>query len=100
MNVREIVIAYLKQNGYSGLYLSEDYGDGCGCPIGDLAPCGESAFDCRPGYRVTWENCSARKGEDGCYYGYTTKSECGGCTIGDKPAPPPIPGQIALEVSV
>ena len=36
-NLREVVAAGLKQNGYSGLH---DDGD-CGCVLEDLMPCDE-----------------------------------------------------------
>ncbi len=41
----EIIKAWLKANGYDGLY-TED----CGCSVDDLAPCSESPADCMAGY--------------------------------------------------
>lgn len=49
MKVKEIIIEWLKNNGYDGLY---DPGE-CGCLIGDLFPCGGDCFDCLPGYKNT-----------------------------------------------
>ncbi len=45
MTVTEIVTRYLKRHGYDGLA-----GDGCGCGLGDLAPCCDNITDCTPGY--------------------------------------------------
>ena len=52
MNVKQIVARALKAGGYDGLCNLEPYqGDGCGCKLGDLAPCGEPHWeDCRAGY--------------------------------------------------
>ena len=47
MNAVEIVITWLKNNGYDGLY-TED----CGCLVDDLMPCGVFASSCEPGYKV------------------------------------------------
>jgi len=54
MNVTDIVIKYLKDNGYDGLC-----GDGCGCGLDDFAPCDSNIGDCKPAYKV--------------------KSDCGNC---------------------
>lgn len=43
MTVRDIVRAYLKDNGYAGLA-----GDECGCSLDDLAPCECDPLDCEP----------------------------------------------------
>ena len=48
-NVREIVVEWLKENGYDGLY---EPGCECGCFIDDLAPCDGLCENCIPGYRV------------------------------------------------
>ena len=45
-NVKEILTAYLTDNGFDGLYCDEP----CGCRIGDLVPCGQDCLDCKPGY--------------------------------------------------
>ena len=45
-NVHEIVEAWLKENGYTGLCT-----EGCGCVAGDLFPCeGGLSYNCCPGY--------------------------------------------------
>ena len=44
--VKEIVIEYLENNGYDGLYA-----DDCGCPIDDLFLY-ECGTDCQPGYKT------------------------------------------------
>ncbi len=49
LTVKKIVIKYLKDNKYDGLYSTS--GD-CGCEINNLAPCGEMFGDCEPGYKV------------------------------------------------
>jgi len=45
MNLKEIVVTYLKDNGYDGL-CNED----CGCALDDLICCEEPKPDCEPGY--------------------------------------------------
>jgi len=54
MNVKEIVIKYLQDNGYIGL----DNPDlECGCRLDDeIAPCGEIGMSCMA-YRETEKNC-------------------------------------------
>jgi len=49
-SVKSIVEYYLDSNGYSGLYT-----DGCGCKMGDLAPCLRDGIpmECKPGYLHT-----------------------------------------------
>jgi len=48
MYVQRIVKAFLKTNGYDGLYEPGE----CACLIGDLMPCSsESALHCLPGYK-------------------------------------------------
>lgn len=59
LSVQEIVIAYLKQNGYDGLY-----NDDCGCTLDDFMPCGEVGPDCSAGYRMKC-NCEDCK-KHGC----------------------------------
>ena len=46
MTVKEIVKAYLEENGYDGLYATGD----CACKIDDLMPCYESLDNCMAGY--------------------------------------------------
>lgn len=59
MNLREIIIKHLKDNGFDGLC-----GDECGCLKGELFPCGEGInMDvCQPGYETTCQ------GSDKCPY--------------------------------
>ena len=50
MTVKEIVIEYLKANGYDGLW--SDYPDHCGCGFDNLMPCDESRMEkCQPGFK-------------------------------------------------
>lgn len=53
MNVKEIIIAKLKELGADGL-CSED----CGCSIDDFCPCGEDCLDCVPAKKVKCVACS------------------------------------------
>ncbi len=46
MNVKEIVIEYLKSHGYDGLYDGYD----CGCKVDDLMPCDSCPDLCEAGY--------------------------------------------------
>ena len=57
MNVEDIVVEWLRQNGYDGIYSDE-----CGCAIEDFAPCGEMCLDGAPGHKVP---CDC---ENGCDY--------------------------------
>ena len=64
MNVREIVINWLQEHGYDGLYCED-----CGCGVDDLAPCAElPMFDCNAGYRWSREQVLAKYGFDGCTF--------------------------------
>ena len=45
MDCKEIVVEYLKANGFDGLA-----GEGCGCSIEDFGCCDESFGDCVPAY--------------------------------------------------
>ena len=48
MNVTEIVLEYLKREGYDGLCKDE-----CGCTVDDFMPCGgEYIDDCEPAYKL------------------------------------------------
>ena len=47
MTVKEIVLGYLRQNGYGGLHY-----DDCGCFDDDLMPCGDYCEHCEPAYKV------------------------------------------------
>lgn len=78
MTVKEIMIEYLKANGYDGLF---NRGGECGCQIDDLAPCCESFEYCEPGYLHKCSECpSAKEAECQC------EQDPGGWCIGrDKP---------------
>jgi hypothetical protein len=47
MNVKAIIIEYLKAHGYDGLY-SPDME--CACHMENLCPCEDSIDQCEPGY--------------------------------------------------
>lgn len=50
MNVKGIIIAWLKANSFEGLYNPEGE---CGCKLDDLAPCdSDCMMVCKPGYYV------------------------------------------------
>ena len=55
MTVVEIVREYMQKNGYTALV-----GDGCGCEIDDLMPCGDEPWMpyCEVGYRNHCETCA------------------------------------------
>ena len=76
---KEIVIDYLKANGYDGLYSTSRFCDECVCLLADFEPCGEVLEDCAPGYRNDCETCvciTKDATEHKCPYGWT--SECTG----------------------
>jgi hypothetical protein len=52
MNVKQIVKAYLTENGYDGLY----DGDRCGCRPDDLFPCDSNPDRCKAGYIKKWKH--------------------------------------------
>lgn len=54
MTIKEMVIQYLKDNGYDGLY--NDSGE-CVCTVDGDFPCGENFDDCEAGYLI--EICAA-----------------------------------------
>ena len=49
MNVKQIVLKYLEDNGYDGLY---DTKVTCGCDLDDIMPCEDFCGNCKPGYKV------------------------------------------------
>lgn len=49
MNALEIMTAAIKKNEHDGLYNH----DGCGCVLGDLAPCGGIQIYCVTGKKYT-----------------------------------------------
>jgi hypothetical protein len=60
MNVKEIIIKYLKDNNYDGLC---DPSVSCGCGIDDLAPCwndscwNDSFMECQPAFDIKNPDC-------------------------------------------
>jgi len=46
MNVKEILIEWLKEHGYDGLY---DSGNDCACQLSDLCPCDCGPWMCKAG---------------------------------------------------
>jgi len=50
MDIKQIVIKYLQENGFDGLV--EKWSE-CGCEIPDLMPCDNPSTDCVPGYKKT-----------------------------------------------
>lgn len=78
MDVKQILVKYLRDYGYGGLFYD---GGECGCVVENLAPCGEIQTDCEPGYRHDC-NCGG-----GCswHVGPQRAAEhigehCGGCS--------------------
>jgi len=51
MTVKEIIKKHLIDNGYDGLYDSQQ-GCDCGCMIDDLIPCDGPSDHCYPGYKI------------------------------------------------
>ena len=48
LTLKQIVKKYLTENGFDGLYNSDN---ACGCKKFDLFPCdGDGSYDCKPGY--------------------------------------------------
>lgn len=76
--VREILIKWLKQNGFDGLASSS--GDPCGCGLKDIAPCWTCPMDCYPAYRhIATEDDPERGIEKGdTYYSTKPKPAAGG----------------------
>jgi hypothetical protein len=65
MTVKEIIIKYLKDNGYDGLC-----SDDCGCDIDDLFPCGENPEFCIPAHKC---KCNSQcKEYSACYLSVKT----------------------------
>jgi len=52
VDVADIILSYLKENGYDGLYTTDE----CACSLDDFMPCGgEDVVKCMPGYKCTPE---------------------------------------------
>ena len=61
MAVREIIINFLKENGYDGLYF-----DNCGCGFDDFIPCHSACDQCSPAYAHSLEDCKKCSEYDYC----------------------------------
>jgi hypothetical protein len=61
MNVNNMVVFFLKQEGYDGLYAK---GGECACEIADIAPCGEITGTCLAGYRYWCEDIACEYTKD------------------------------------
>ena len=57
MTVVEIVMEYLKEHKYDGLYDAEC---GCVCTLDDIAPCGNIGLFCEPAYKAYCGICRKR----------------------------------------
>ena len=51
-NVQNIILEYIKKNGYIGLCNDEC---GCGCGLEDFMPCGEDCSQCEPALHKKWD---------------------------------------------
>lgn len=60
MTVKEIIIKYLKENGYDGLCSPEFE---CGCEIDDFYPCDALNGECEAGYKKLCTDCSEQECE-------------------------------------
>ena len=68
MEVREIVVQWLRANKYDGLCTVD-----CGCDVDDLMPCDNYLPDCKAGYKVPCpggEDCPA---DGDCLWHISTK---------------------------
>lgn len=52
MNCKQIVLQYLKDNNYDGLFNLDGE---CACDLNDLMPCGDCSVDCMAGYKTPCE---------------------------------------------
>lgn len=51
LTVAEIVVRYLQEHGYDGLYSPDGE---CACLIDDIGPCSAESFECEAGVRVDY----------------------------------------------
>jgi hypothetical protein len=54
MNVREIIIKYLTENGFDGLCCED-----CGCSKDQIVLCEQFCMDCQPAYKHDHPDCEA-----------------------------------------
>jgi hypothetical protein len=66
INVRDMVKAYLLDNGYDGLV---NRGNGCDCEIRDLIPCELDCSECLPAHK----HFDPRPGNSRCWHMWTQK---------------------------
>ncbi len=64
MDVQTILIDYLKQNGYDGLFNSAAE---CGCTIDNLFLCDTNFSECQPAYKLHCP-CEADGTHEACFY--------------------------------
>jgi len=64
MNAEQIILEYMKENGYTGLYNREGE---CACTESELMCCGESFAECEPGYTSYCCKCDEEK-RNNCEY--------------------------------
>ena len=49
MDVEQVIVKYLTDNGYDGLCNPDSE---CGCPVSDIAPCCQNCMDCLPAHKT------------------------------------------------
>lgn len=59
ITLKELVAQYLKEHGFSGLFLNGE----CACVLPNLMPCDSPCLRCEPGHHVS---CDPRTCADGC----------------------------------
>lgn len=57
MNVKEILVNWLKKHKYDGLYLDYPGGETCECFLDDLIPCDNLSGKCTAGIKIESEEC-------------------------------------------
>jgi len=70
MNVKDIILDYLKKNNYYGLCFSDIR---CVCSIDDFISCCEDFSQCEPIYKVICEQCNKCYERNPKNYCYTTE---------------------------
>ena len=81
MNCKEIVVKYLKENDYDGLFNKQFE---CGCSIDNLFPCECTLEECVPVYFRNCATCELKDSEKGCHLN-ESKNEYDGCFSEIKP---------------
>ncbi|MBL7006356.1 MAG: hypothetical protein ISR78_04665 [Spirochaetia bacterium] len=75
MTVVDIIVNYLEENGFDGLCNPDGE---CGCCFCDFVPCENVEIECRPAYKVAYNDLS----EDQKKY---IDSDCEWCMFPEKP---------------